>query len=218
MLSRRRAMEPPDERLMDTIEIWNIMLPPVIWWLSGMSPAPKMFFGDVFLISLPPVIAVAALTVHWVIHLVYVVTVVRRVQRTGVINWGKYSLMGATWVWFYCGLVIDPTTSVFTRGIMTVHALPYLLFTQQEMAKPQPQVTSARPAFLRLGLPLAFAACVLIFGIALHNFGRLTYIFFYKFHPGSLVGLTFHIPLLTHYYFDSFIWKRGNWLPKVLPA
>jgi len=198
MVSRRHAAEGDKGRLIDTAAVWNQMLPPVIWWLSPMSPAAKVFFGVESLPSFPASVAQAALVFHWVFNAFYIGREFYRYRRdpSAPINWGKYSLLASTWVWFYFGLVLQPNPVFFFRGIMTIHSMPYLLFTREKMG-----VT-------RWGPTLAFVAGFIIFAVLLESYS--TWLDKIGILGGAYawLGASFQIPLIVHYYFDSFIWLR----------
>lgn len=218
MVSRRNAQEPPSERTMDSIAIWNQMIPPMIYWLSPLSVAPKLFFGFTPLpVSFAPDLAKAALVFHWLFNIYYILRAVRR-HRAGVpVNWGKYSLLASTWVWFYFGLVIQPNMIFFVRGIMTIHSLPYLMFTREKMSAPHPETSPLLTFLRRWAFPAVFVAVMLSFAFGLEAYGNWLQRNGLFQLTETWIGASFQIPLILHYYFDSFIWLRPR-NPILFPA
>jgi hypothetical protein len=213
MYSRRKFGEPAQEgRKWDQLLIWTLLLVPVLWWLSPMSAAEKYYYmrGD-FVFTIPAAVAQVALGFYGIVIAAYAVHVAR-LQRP--VNWAKISLLAATGFWFF-SLVLFPSKGIFFASLFYVHGVSYVLHARREFSntpfhrlahQPRPGVvwlaTRVAPFFL------------IVFGLgAIWRFsGTIYFDLFARDGRGSPWEFLMWYPLMTHYYFDSFIW-RGLELP-----
>ena len=214
MLSRRKAGEPPEERLIDVVALWNIMLVPVVWWFSAASPLEKRYYfvhGIAF--TVPAAVAAGALWAHWAINAVYLGHVGRQALRGAALNWGKLLLMASTWIWFYGSLIAFPNRLVFLHALVVMHGIPYMRYAREDAAAGVRGAPSRALAWF--GNPYAVLLLCAAGGALTRDVLPMTRVFL---RPTPLLEIAFLSPAILHYYFDAFLWRTSYWLPPARAA
>jgi hypothetical protein len=206
MLSRRTFAEPLSTRLWDQVLLWNVMLAPVLWWLSPMSAAEKSYYMPKdFSFIVPSFVAQGALVLYVFINVAYVIHIFR---SKDALNWGKLSLLMATGLWFFT-LIFFPSKIAFFASLFYAHGIAYILYSQRDFAATQfTKMKGKWVPFVQIFAKksLLFFIVVAAIGFVWRVGGTVAYKTF-DVSSGSLIEFALWYPLLVHYYFDSFIWR-----------
>lgn len=201
MVSRARFGE-KTYRIFDSLELLNIVMGPIIWWHSPYSNiAHTYFFKGDLAIQLPSALAQAALVVHFAYHAFYIWHFFSRTER----NYGKAFLFLTTWIWFFGGLVIDNEGSFFWITLILSHGLPYIYLSSKTL---KTQVNGFEHVNIKLRW-IGFGIFLLVTAAA----WALT------LPPGRGVHVLHNplvwSPLILHYIYDGFIWRKSAFDPLI---
>jgi hypothetical protein len=206
MLACYKAGQKTSDRFWDRLIIWNIMLFPILWWLSPLSGLPKNYFNEndlLFISGLVPTFLVkSGIVVHWIINILYVSRFFYKPEKT--INLSKVSLLLATWLWFYGGLYWFSNYGFFFRTLILSHGISYLMFVYQVHRREisETKVSAVLHHYLFYLLAIALITGVWIFGFIFHGQIRDR-----AFAPA--VESLLWAPILIHTAIDSFIWRKN---------
>lgn len=211
----RRERASPRTRRLDAAALYAATLGPALWWHANL-PRPYAWFleGD-FVPGLPRWVGTLALAVHAVILLAWAGTQLRHFHP------GKATLVLATWVTWFGGIVLARDDVTFTVMNVLLHGLPYtVLLHRYAKRRAAEGIHGGFRLALRAGLP-GFA---LLLAAVAYGEEALWDRLVWNEHA-SLFGrsgftlaedlLTLVVPLLalpqaTHYVLDAFIWRAGR--------
>lgn len=200
LLSRRRAQEPEYTAWLDKLMLWTLMTVPVMWWLSPLSTGNKFYFrpGDLP-VSVPPILVWSAVFAYIAIAIFYFYhTFILAKGRP--LNLGKLSVFGSTLIW-YASLFIMPSQSVFFPALFYIHGGSYILHCRRDLSRPPVRI-SRRLIFM-------FPFVVALLGLASYFMSPLIeHLSKIQIAEGEALAFFLGLPLILHYYFDSFIWRR----------
>ncbi len=203
MVSRAKAAETEMTRSIDKLEIFNILLFPILWWLSDQSTIEKTYFvaNDIRYLF-PKFLVVIAHIAHWFIHIFYLVYLLKSNKP---FNFGKLSFMLGTWVWLYFSLVVFDNSFVFWSCLITIHGLYYMIHCHRDYKRRS--MTLIHCTIKIFKNPIFY-----IFSI---NFLAIIWFEFYDLIPAEIpknskdfLESIIWWPLLIHYCIDAVIWKR----------
>lgn len=206
MICRAKAKEPQKTRWLDNLEMWNILLFPVLWWLSSMNSMNKSYFiENDFYLSLPPSIAKITLVLHFIIHIFYFTHIY--LNKTSL-NIPKLSMMIGTWVWLFFSLVIFENSFIFWSCLITIHGFIYILHSYRDYKFRIQIISLEKTSWLKLfSHPFTYLVLINLFATLWSSY--------YRYIPETIIQAKqnpIHImvwwPLIIHYTLDSIIWKK----------
>ncbi|MCE9669302.1 hypothetical protein LY474_15940 [Myxococcus stipitatus] len=220
-LYARKARVTDLERRLDAAAIYAATVGPVVWWHANLPRSFWWFVEGDFLPGLPRWVGTLALALHAGVLVVWVTFQALRVARGEGLQLGKVSLVGATWVAWFGGIVLARDDFAFTVMNVVLHGVPYfaLLFRYARGRDAEGRYGVASD-ILRAGLP-----GFLLFLVALAFVEELLWDRLVWHERAGLFGsvglqldadvLALVVPLLalpqaTHYVLDAFIWKPGR--------
>lgn len=205
MLCCSKSGDPIDHRGWDKLAIWNMMLFPILYWLSSYSSIEKSYFNRFDLQYVSSYINHSMLNVvlaaHVVFLLAYVVRACAIYRKSKIINATKIYLLLATWIWFWGGLVLFKSHDFFFRTLILSHSLSYMVFVYKTSLSKK---IEARSAWAR---PIGYIITLQVLGAMWFATGK-----FFDALPGfnpHIVAAVMTSPVLIHIIFDSFIWRRS---------
>lgn len=206
MVCRAKAKEPLDLRWLDNLEMWNILIFPVLWWQSSLSSIEKVYFIESdFYFLVPVFLAKTALVIHWLIHIFYLAKLYT--SKTSL-NVPKLSMMLGTWVWLYLSLVVFENSFIFWSCLITIHGIIYILHSYRDYKFRSGKISfDGRWSLKVFSHPVTYLVVI--------NLLATLWSLFYGVIPETMLKAAenpIHImvwwPLIIHYSLDSLIWKK----------
>ncbi len=232
-LYARRSGESKAMARLDAAAVYAATLGPLVWWHAHL-PRPFWWFVEHdFAAGLPQWVGTAALVAHAGVLLTWAGAQVARRLRGGRLHPGKAALLLATWLVWFCGIVLARDDFSFTVSNVLLHGVPYFALLYR-YARGRNEEGGYRlgatllkvgvPGFLSVLLLLAFAEEALWDKLVWHEratlFGAGTAL------PEALLALVvplLALPQVTHYILDGFVWRsrenpllaeRLGWKPR----
>lgn len=201
MVSRARFGE-KQGRIFDSLELLNIVIAPIIWWHSPYSNIAHTYFfkGDLVL-ELPAQLAQAALIIHFAYHAFYIWHFFARTER----NYGKAFLFLTTWIWFFGGLVIDNEGTFFWITLILSHGLPYIYLSSKTLKTQVKGFESIKMQYRWVAFGIFLLATAAAWALTLPP-GKGAHVL-----HNPLVWS----PLILHYVYDGFIWRKSAFDPLI---
>jgi hypothetical protein len=206
MVCRAKAKEPRETRWLDNLEMWNILLFPVLWWQSSMSSIEKVYFVENdFYFLMPAILAKGAMALHWLIHIYYVGNLYFNKRS---VNLPKLSMMFGTWIWLFFSLVVLENSFIFWSCLITIHGIMYILHSYRDYKFRAGKISFVGRKGLKLfSHPITYLVVI--------NLMATVWSLFYSYIPETIAEAAqnpIHImvwwPLIIHYSLDSLIWKK----------
>ncbi|MEW5741900.1 MAG: hypothetical protein AB1938_23500 [Myxococcota bacterium] len=217
VLYGRRAKSPEWVVRADRLAVYAATLGPVVWWHAHLPRSFWWFKEGDFVAGLPEAVGTAALALHAVVLLGWLVVMAKRRE----LHLGKVLLVLATWVAWFGGIVLAQSDFAFTVMNVVLHGVPYLALLYRYAKGRAAEGGYGRlglllragvPAFLGVLLLLAFLEEAAWDALVWHEHPTL-------FGAGGLelsaAALTLVVPLLslpqvTHYLLDGFVWRTRD--------
>lgn len=212
----RRAKD--DERTVrfDRLAVWAATLGPVVWWHANL-PRPFSWFRDGdFVAGVPHWVGTAALVIHGVVLLAWLV---RHLARG--LHLGKLLLVASTWVVWFGGIVLAEDDFAFTVMNVTAHGVPYLALLWRYAKERAAQGGYGRLAVIVRGGVVAFVTMLVLFAFAeefawdrlvWHERASVFGEWAFELPDAALVLVVplLSLPQTTHYLLDGFVWRTRN--------
>lgn len=201
MVSRARFGEKND-RIFDSLALFNIVMGPIAWWHSPYSNVAHTYFfeGDLALF-VPAAVAQAALIIHFAYLAFYIWHFFSRTEK----NYGKGLLLLTTWVWFFGGLVLDNEGTFFWITLILSHGLPYIYLSSKTLKTNVKGLEPVKIHFRWVAFGIFLLSTAAAWAMTL---------------PPDKSAHVLHnplvwSPLILHYVYDGFIWRKSAFDPLV---
>lgn len=190
-------------KVWDLVMLLNIMIPSVIFLHSPLCQVERSYFHiNDLIFNVSSNTALISLTMHWLINGCYLYKLLIAAIRKENLNWPKINIFLSTWFLFYFGLVVFQNHGFFFASLALMHGTPYLLFSYRHTKSLE---NTRFPSFfssLTLKKIMTFFRNPYCFG-ATCLIGAILW----KLSQRHLWMPLIWVPLLTHYYIDSVIWR-----------
>jgi hypothetical protein len=217
VLYGRRARD--DERTLrfDQAAIYAATLGPLIWWHANLPRPFSWFMDGDFVPGLPTPVGTAALALH---ALILVAWLLRQLTRRPV-HLGKLTLLTATWIAWFGGIVLAKSDTAFTAMNVMLHGVPYFVLLYRYAARRHAEggygkwgviLRAGVPGFVTFLLALAFAEEFLWDRFVWHERPMLFGAHGIELSAAvaSLVVPLLALPQATHYLLDGFVWRTRS--------
>lgn len=213
----RRAGSTVAQLRFDALTMYAATLGPVVWWHANLPRSFWWFREGDFVPSLPRWVGTWALGLHAVVLVGWLAWAL--VRRS--VHAGKVTLLAATWVAWFGGIVLARDDFSFTVMNVVLHGVPYLVMLFRYMQRRRDEGGyGALGVVLRFGVPVFCGFLVMLAFAEELAWDRLVWherpMFFGEggFELGA-VAMSLIVPLLalpqtTHYLLDGFIWRTRD--------
>ena len=216
--ARKGGQSNPRDFLFDKIMIYNATLFPLIWRTTHPVSYGWFTSGDVIQFPLEW-LGMAAMFVHWVINILYCFRLFDLYRSGTGINVSKLQVIFTTWIAWYGGFVLLNSQFATVAFIALAHGIPYMVIIHRYGKSRFSETGGVLGAIFKRKMVILFYG--LIFLVALvesgvwgiitpnevipHNYQIL-------FGPLALAVIIpiLELPGLSHYAFDTFLWKTGD--------
>ena len=202
MISRRKSQDTSTPRWMDTAMLWNQVIAPVLFWQSTANHDIKLFFhhGDMHL-AFSGTFAISCLVLQALLNVAYFGFLFLQWKKGHPRNYGKVLIFVTTWLCFFGGLVICQSAFLFFLVANLLHGAPYELYCHQ-----QSKTDQKKSGALKV---LEFFRWPYIYAVFILGLGTIWYLVSAAANPmNPFFVLLFFGPVIVHYYFDTFLWRR----------
>jgi hypothetical protein len=200
MVSRAKTND-QSSRIIDNIFSINIMLFPLLWWISDHKPfAQSYFHRDDFITGIPIEIANILHTCHLLIILFYIFYQFYLKYKNVSLNLFKLSNMFSVWTWLYLSIVILKNPDIFWSFLIINHGLFYITYSHLDYGYQK------NPSMKKIYFNYSFFAISILLAIIWYVSNNMVIKPNFDLKHWSMAFVW--VPLIVHYVFDFFIWKK----------